>query len=174
MNNSEEKIAIGKFTKPFGVHGLIKFVSYSGESAHLKKIKTVYVDKIHQSFEVEAWHTAGLPWRCKLKGFDTPESCTALLGNDVLVSKKFGATLQEGEYYLSDLIGIEIRCENRLVGSISGVITDSYAPLLEISKVHGNTAYIPFIKEFFDEPDVENQSIELLNEMLLDDEKENK
>lgn len=170
MLDSEEKIAIGRLTKTFGVRGLIKFESYSGESAHLSHIKTIYLDKVKHFFEVETWILSGFPFKCKIKGFDAPETCKVLLGSDVLVSKKYAAKLKADEYYLCDLIGLDITVGGRSYGKICGVITDAYAPLIEVQWNYGRKGYIPFIKKFFGKPDMKRRSMELRNEALIEDE----
>ena len=160
-------ICIGRFTKPFGIEGYVRFESYSGETEHLQNIRTVTLPTLGETLEITEWLTTR-PMRCKIKGIDTPEDVKRISGATIEVPRTLATTLQHDEYYLADMTGISILFEGKKHGEIVGVITDAYAPLIEIrwdeQKTH---SYIPFTKKFFASPDMDLRTLELLDEDMM-------
>ncbi len=167
-------IAVGQFLKTFGVNGLIKFRSHSGEIEHLSKIKTfcinttsVSYESTHslESHEVEAWYLqSNKTIRCKIVGFDSPEDAHYFVSKNMYVPREQATKCKNGEYYIGDLVGMRIMHCGKMLGVVSSVFTDAYAPLLEVvvynnaQEAHSGTKgahakrLIPFMKEFVSDP----------------------
>ena len=175
-------IAVGKFLKPFGIKGEIKFLSYSGARSHLSNIKEFYLEQEtsidaqeHVPYVVSTWNL-GSVIRCKIQGFNTPESVEYFKNKSMLVALEKAQPLFDDEYYVSDLIDMNIFCKGKKVGVVSNVFTDAYAPLLEIRCDNQKKILLPFIKRFFGKPVKTNDkdfsqlsySVELLEDTLLD------
>lgn len=159
-------ICIGRFTKPFGLEGYVRFESYSGETEHIINIQTITLPSLGKTFDIDEWLTTR-PIRCKIKGIDTPEDAQRISGADIMVPRMFAIPLHDDEYYLSDITGMSIVYEGKKCGDIIGV-SDAYAPLIEIRWYEQQAhSYIPFIKEFFDAPHFESRTIALLNGDLM-------
>lgn len=174
LSSNDSLIIIGKFTKPFGVKGLMRFLPYSGEVAHLSTITHIHVyghtsnsPKTAPVYEVEHW-ISSVPFRCKLLGIDSPELAqTQLSGKEIYVPREFATHLEQDEYYIKDLYQIEVVYGEQVQGKIIEVYPDAYAPLLTIEWNNKKKSVIPFIKEYFGVPNLECQRIELLVNALI-------
>ncbi len=180
-------LAVGKFLSTFGVKGFIKLRSYSGNIEHLATIKMFYTSVVStnqidsaKSYEIETWHIQGNKTiRCKILGFDSPESVHCFVGQNMYVPRAQATRCEKGEYYISDLIGMHVMHIGKMIGVITAIFTDTYVPLLEIT-IHHNSErtyadsnkkskpvkkLIPFMKRFVSEPlKVQENGSEVMND----------
>lgn len=100
----------------------------------------------------------------RFAGIDFRDQAEALKGWNVLVRSCDRPTLAEGEYYLSDLIGLEI-VDHQTHTSIGRVIKIANAgnDLLEIQLLGetDQTVLIPFVPALVPVVDIKNQKIEI-------------
>lgn len=153
-----DRITIGSIRTSWGLKGWLKVTSHSGEWDHFHTLKEVELrhrgaDR-GRSFRVEGFrmhHGGGL---IKLEGVETPEAGKAYSSLEIWVERNEAAPLDEGEWYLSDLVGLEVISETGgNIGTIVGVI-ESSDDLLEVKKSDGRTFFVPFRAEFVEEPDI--------------------
>ena len=77
--------------------------------------------------------------------------------------------MPEDTYYVRDLIGISVVTEDGELGIITDVIQNSAQDLYEVKTAEGKKIYIPVVKEFVTEVDVEAGIVKVtLPEGLLD------
>lgn len=113
--------------------------------------------------------------------FDGVDSITAaetLSRSEVVIPDSERATLGDGEFYVSDLIGCMLVDEEHTLGTIRDVhfTTDTHgkrveeaAPLLVVDRPNGDELLVPLAKEFLQKPDIANKRIEMrLPKGLLD------
>ncbi|MAR05643.1 MAG: ribosome maturation factor RimM [Cyanobium sp. NAT70] len=82
-----------------------------------------------------------------LKGIDDRSAAEALIGRDLLVPSDDRPTLEEGEFHLLDLIGLETRLHRD--GPAIGTVTDLISAgndLLEIKLSTGRHVLVPFVE----------------------------
>lgn len=81
----------------------------------------------------------------KFAGVDSISDAERLRGSEVQVPLSERITLDEGEYFQSDLIGCEVRdrASQRLIGHVTGFNELGTSGLLE---VNGGHTLIPFVK----------------------------
>jgi len=82
----------------------------------------------------------------KFEGIDTISDAEPLRGAEVRIPASERITLDEGEYFQSDLIGCEVRDagDDRLIGKVTAFEEYGGSGLLEID---GGRVLIPFVKE---------------------------
>ncbi len=172
-------IVTGRLLKPFGLKGEIVFLSYSGETEHFKQVKTVYLGNSYEQKQVEYWvgldsatshqkKAQGKKIRCKLLHIDTPETAKDLCNQDVSIERALASPLYHQEWYISDMVSLQICCDGKYVGVIEAVSHDAFQPLLRIRWNNQKEGLIPFNKHFFSNPNTDTGSIELLNAALVD------
>ena len=84
----------------------------------------------------------------RFKGVNSRSAAEALVGQTLLVSADDRPALEEGEFHLLDLVGLEARLnphDNTLVGTVSDLISGGN-DLLEISRSDGRKLLIPFVE----------------------------
>ena len=178
MAVDKKYIVIGKLVKPFGVKGEIVFLSYSGETAHFKHIELLYLNRSQTVKKLEYWdglsrgsvqkrNYKGQKIRCKLLGIDSPETAKLICGQDISILREHATPLNHQEWYIADMISLQVVCEGKKVGVVEAVTQDTFQPLLRIRWNNKTEGLIPFNKYFFSNPNLDIRSIELLNASLL-------
>ena len=83
----------------------------------------------------------------RFKGIENRSAAEALVGQTLLVSSKDRPDLEEGEFHLLDLVGLEARLDrndNAVIGTVSDLISGGN-DLLEITRPGGRKLLIPFV-----------------------------
>ena len=159
---NQELIAIGYIKTSYGVRGYFKVASYSGETEHFYKLRTVWLKRqgVTRQFAVENVTEKSGDILLKLKGIDTPEAAKMFSTWDVTVPREFASPLQEGEFYFCDLFGSTLLHEGKEMGVVKSVIDSGASHLLEIECEKG-IVLVPFLDRFIGEVDTKSKTIEL-------------
>ena len=81
-------------------------------------------------------------------------------GCDVLVSRENAIPLEEGEYYVSDLIGCEVVEEDgKLLGTLIDVMTTGANDVYIVKTKAGKEVLLPVIPDCIKNVDIENKKI---------------
>ena len=88
----------------------------------------------------------------RFEGIDNREAAQALVGQKLLVNSAERPALQDGEFHLLDLVGLEARLENsgEMIGLVSDLISGGN-DLLEVTRTDGRKLLIPFVEEIVPE-----------------------
>ena len=89
----------------------------------------------------------------RFKGIENRSAAEALVGQTLLVSSNDRPELEEGEFHLLDLVGLEARLnanDNAVVGTVSDLISGGN-DLLEITRPDGRKLLIPFVEQIVPE-----------------------
>lgn len=85
----------------------------------------------------------------RLEGVNNREGAEALVGHELLVRADDRPPLEEGEFHLLDLVGLEVRllADGRVLGTVTDLIHGGN-DLLEValSGAEGRTVLIPFVE----------------------------
>jgi 16S rRNA processing protein RimM len=156
---------------PFGLKGFVKVKPFSGESDHfscLEKVTLRFGEK-EEIRRVEEVIPKGANLLMRFCGIDSPEAAAVLKGAEIIVERKYAAPLNEGEYYVEDLKGLQVISRNGAsLGNIINVIDGGGGNLAEIQLFSGEIRLIPFRNEFFGSIDMKKSSIELLETWILE------
>jgi 16S rRNA processing protein RimM len=163
---------LGHIGHPFGLKGFVKVKPFSGETAHFSGLKKLTLkrgekEEIRDIAETVSHEGTVL---IRFAGIDNPEEAALLKGAEIIVPRESAAPLKEGEYYVEDLKGLEvIDREGRALGHILDVIEGGGGNLAEIKLLSGARQLAPFRKEFFEDPNLEEGKIVLLESWVLDE-----
>lgn len=102
------------------------------------------------------------------EGYESPETARKLTGMDILVPREEAAPLGENEWYIADLVGLELVAEGKRLGRVESVLEGGPEPWLEARLPGGGKAIVPFRKEFVGEVRLEAGEIELLAPWILE------
>lgn len=137
MNN----LRVGKIINTHGVHGELKIFPTTDDVKRFSYLKKTIVEGVE--YEVENVKYFKEYVFLKLKGIDDMNTAETLKGKDLMVTRENAIKLKDGEYFFSDLIGLEVVTDE---GEKLGVID-------EILETKANKVYvvgkllIPDIKE---------------------------
>ena len=114
-----EKIKIGKIVNAVGLKGEVKVYNYSDSEEVYERTPEIYAgDKLLQ---VQKCNTQKNMVILKLSGIDDRNAAEAAKGTELFITEADLPELQEGQFYIRDLIGMEVEEQG---GSFHGVVTD--------------------------------------------------
>ncbi len=92
----------------------------------------------------------------RLEGIDSRSAAESIVGQELLVSADDRPQLEEGEFHLLDLLGLEARltADGPAVGTVSDLISGGN-DLLEITTSEGRKLLIPFVEAIVPEVQLE-------------------
>lgn len=164
---------------PRGVAGYLKLHSYSGEFGHLEGLGEVLLvmpgepagpGGQKKRARIIARESGDWGMSVLFEGYPSPEKARALTGFEIMVPPEAASPLREGEWYISDLIGLDLVSGGRAVARVEGVLDGAADPLLEcrVRGPSGKVVLVPFRKEFIGAVDTDSGTMELLDEGLLE------
>ena len=152
-----KEIEIGKIVTAVGIKGEVKFYSFSDDPLKLAEIEYIYVGKNKTKYDVEKVRSPkGNTAALKLIGIDTRNDAELLKDKLCYIDECMLADLDEGEYYIKDLIGLEVfdAKDNSLVGVLDDVIQNTAQDIYLIKTEEGSEILVPAVKEFIKDIDV--------------------
>ena len=151
------KIEIGKITKAQGIKGEVKLLCYVDDAQMLKSVTTVYIGQ--NSHKVVKCRPDGNFCYLLLEGVcdrNTAES----LREWVVYADKESITLQDGRYFIEDLIGCAVVLSNgQSVGKVVDILQYGAADVY-ICEGERNVSF-PFLKDLVVAIDTNRQLITL-------------
>lgn len=156
-------VTCGHIMGAYGVHGWVRIRPYSGDAAALRSARIWWLDK-PEMHEVERLqvklHSGDVV--AQLQGIANRETAEAMKGTVVSVSRSRFPPLDEGEYYWSDLMGLQVvNLQGVLLGVVTDLIDNGAHPVL---KVRGDwegasERLIPFVGHYIGEVDLAGKKI---------------
>jgi 16S rRNA processing protein RimM len=138
---------MGRITAPFGVKGWLKIRPETSEAAGLLAYPRWWLGNGAgwQEYEVvEGRVQAGGVVVARLAGCDDRDTAARLRGSEIAVLRSELPPAKPGEYYLADLIGLDVvNGESQELGSIVGILTTGANDVLVVQG--GRERLIPFI-----------------------------
>ena len=150
---NEEWLAVGKVVGAQGLRGELRVNPASDFPERFTKPGPRWLQRKGAAAQ-EMTLTSGrqLPGRSlfivRFKGIENRSDAEALVGQTLLVSSNDRPKLQEGEFHLLDLVGLEARLNvngNDGVGTVTDLISGGN-DLLEITRPDGHKLLIPFVE----------------------------
>lgn len=164
--NKNDKILVGKVTKPFGIFGEVKIENYSGFADGFELLEDVFLDD--GKFVLEEVKHRGRTTMLKFRGCDTRNDAEKLVGRKIYMMEEDLRKLPDDEFYVRDLIGMEVFCCGEKIGIIKEVLTDRPQDLYVVTLINGDSTMIRAVKEFIKYIDVEGgkMDVELIEGMI--------
>jgi len=162
---------LGLIGSSFGIEGFVKIKSFSGEQEHFTNLKSVTLRKNNKEEiqNIEEVILKGSNLLIKFSGINNPEEAALIAGSEIIAEREYASKLSPGEYYIEDLKGLELfDVQGEKLGFIENILEGGGGNLAEVSLISGKKHFIPFRKEFFDEPNMEKNSITLLENWILE------
>lgn len=152
-------IKIAKIVSAHGLNGEVKIFPYTDDLNGFKEYNEIYIDG--EELEIISQKIASKFIVLKLKGFDYIDDVKRLIDKDVFIDKAQMPSLDEGEYYIHELIAMEVYSEaDELIGTVKDVMETSANHVLVVDH-DGKEALIPFVKAFIKELDLKRRKIKV-------------
>ena len=148
---SPSVLFLGKILKEWGIRGQVKVLSYNPSSDLYLDLKKIYVEMPEglKLMPIESVRRHGIHWVFKFPGYENPESCRELRGLQIGLPREDLPEPAEGEYYLSDLVGIPvIGTRGESIGAIQSWTTVGETEVMVVKRQAGGELMIPFHENF--------------------------
>lgn len=156
----EEFFQIGVISSTHGVRGEVKVFPTTDDVRRFKKCKEVLLDtgKERITLEIEGVKFFKQFAILKFRGIDTLNDVEKYKGKSLLVPRKDAVRLGRNEYFVADLIGVEVfNEEEEKIGVLKDVMETGANDVYVIQMDDGRELLLPAIKECVLEVKVEER-----------------
>ena len=131
----EDLVPVGHVTGAYGVGGWIKIRPYSAEAEALLQARSWWLDKpdLHD-VQVLQVKRHGADVVALLMGMAGRDAAEAQKGAVVQIRRSHFPVLADGEYYWSDLIGLEVEnLQQQALGRVTDLMDNGAHPILRVA-----------------------------------------
>ena len=157
-----KNLEIGQIVNTFGIKGFVKVNPWVNDVTRFDDLKKVYI-KIRKSLkelEIEEVKYHKNQVLLKFKGVETVEQAEMLRNAILEIDRKDAIPLEEGEYFIADLLESEVYTdEGEKLGILEDIFNTGSNDIYVVKNELGKSILLPRIKEVFKEIDVENKKI---------------
>ena len=159
-------ISIGKILNFHGVKGEAKFGYSKNREDFLAKLKYVYIQDNEEYKQFEIANLKFTP-KCaiiKFKNIDSLNDIIQYKGCVVFAEEtSVREHLEEDEFLIDELVGLNIYDGNTRVGSVVGVSNNGASDLLSVKTNSKNVCLVPFVKAIVLSVDIKSKRIQINN-----------
>lgn len=144
----KQYLEIGKIVNRHGLNGTVKVMPWCDSPEFLCGFETLYRSREHIPMTVERAVVQKNAVLVKFSGVDTPEAADALR-NTVLFMDRNDAELDEGCYYVQDLLGMTVRDADSgaVYGKLTDVLQTGANDVYEVTAEDGIKLLVPVIPQ---------------------------
>ena len=157
-----KNLEIGQIVNTFGIKGFVKVNPWVNDVTRFDDLKKVYI-KIRKELkvlEIEEVKYHKNQVLLKFKGVETVEQAEMLRNAIIEIDRKDAIPLEEGEYFIADLLESEVYTdEGEKLGILEDIFNTGSNDIYVVKNELGKSILLPRIKDVFKEIDVENKKI---------------
>ena len=145
----EQFLQVGVISSTHGIRGEVKVFPTTDDPLRFKKLKKVLLDTGREQLELEVQSVKFFKQFVivKFKGIDNINDIEKYKGKGLFVPREDAVPLDEDEYYIADLIGMEVFTEDGRFGVVKDVMeTGANEVYIVESDDHGEVL-IPAIRQ---------------------------
>ena len=168
----EQFLQVGAITSTHGIRGEVKVFPTTDDPARFKKLKKVILDTGKRQIDMEIQSVRFFKQFVivKFKGIDNINDVEQYKGSSLFVSRENAVSLEENEYYIADLIGMEVVLEdNTHFGTLKDVMETGANDVYVVETSDGEEILLPAIRDCILDVNVEEKRMTVhVLEGLLD------
>ncbi|WP_053957742.1 ribosome maturation factor RimM [Inediibacterium massiliense] len=153
---------VGQIVNVQGIRGEIRVYPLTDYKERFEELEFVYIEDSDKKFYIDHVKYKNNLVLLKFKGIDDRNEAEKLKTKYLMIDEEDRRELPEDTYYISDLIGIKVYTEDKvLVGEVKNIIQNTAQDLYEIvdAKNPKKTILIPAVGEFIKEVDIQNKTM---------------
>ncbi len=157
-----KSVLIGKIVNIHGIKGEVKIMPYTDDIENLSKLKKIYLDKnLDICYNITSNRVHKNMLIVKLEGIDDANIALTFKTKDVFIPRNSLKELEEGTYYIEDLIGCLVidLDKNSVLGKLVYVYNTGANDVYEIEKEDGTKVYLPAISQVIKKVDIKEKKI---------------
>lgn len=155
-------LEIGQIVNTFGIKGMVKIKPFTDDIRRFDKLETIYIEnkKGRKEYKIEEVKYHKNMVLMKLEGIQTPEQADLLRQSYLLVDRDKEEPLEEGVYYIVDLLGLEVYTEEgQLLGKVDDIFNTGSNDVYVVKDELGKQFLFPGTSEVLKEVDLEKRKI---------------
>ena len=158
----QKRLEVGQIVNTFGIKGEVKVMPFTDDITRFDDLEKVYVktkkeEKLYKIQNVRYHKNMVL---IKFENIETPEQAELLRNAFLEIDRENAVPLEEGTYYIADLIGMEVYSDD---GNKLGIVEDIYNTgandIYVVKDKQGKQILLPAIKEVIKEVNLDTEKI---------------
>ena len=152
-------LEIGQIVNTFGIKGIVKVKPFTDDINRFDNLKTVYIEKnnTQKEYEIEEVKYHKDMVLIKFKGVDTVEQAELLRNAYLTISRDSAEKLEEGRYYIVDMLGLEVYTDEQvLLGTLEDIFNTGSNDIYVVKDKQGKQILLPAIQDVIKQIDMEN------------------
>ena len=160
----EELFRVGVISNTHGIRGEVKVYPTTDNVRRFDDLKEVILDTGKEQLNL---HVTSVKYFknmviLKFKEFDNINDIIPYKGMDLLVTRENANPLEEGEYYIADIIGSKvITDEDKILGTLTDVLQTGANDVYVVKTKDGKEVLLPSIEECILDRDIENKIVKV-------------
>lgn len=162
-DNMEQFLQVGVISSTHGIRGEVKVFPTTDDAARFKTLKQVLLDtgKERIELEIQAVRFFKQFVIVKFRGIDNINDIEKYKGKSLFIPREDGVRLDEGEYYIADLIGMEVFTEEGRFGVLKDVMETGANEVYIIDSDRHGEVLIPAIRQCILDVNVEENKMKI-------------
>ena len=155
-------LEIGQIVNTFGIKGMVKVKPFTDDIKRFDNLKTVYIEKnnTQKEYEIEEVKYHKDMVLIKFKDVDTVEQAELLRNAYLTISRDSAEKLEEGRYYIVDMLGLEVYTDEQvLLGILDDIFNTGSNDIYVVKDKQGKQILLPAIQDVIKQIDMENRKM---------------
>lgn len=159
----EQFLQVGVISSTHGIRGEVKVFPTTDDALRFKKLKKVLLDTGRERLELEVQSVKFFKQFVivKFRGIDNINDIEQYKGSALLVSREDAVALGENEYYIADLIGMDVETDGEHFGVLRDVMETSANEVYVIDTDSHGEVLVPAIRDCILDVDVEARKMKI-------------
>ena len=158
----QEYFELGQIVNTFGVKGEVKVKPFTDNVEQFETLKSILVVKNKETTEMKILNAKfhkGMVL-LKLEGVEDMNEAEKLKGCLIKIHRKDARQLEEGEYFIADIIGSDVYTDTGdYLGKVDDIYNSGAQDIYVVKDELGKQVLLPSIKEVILNVDIENQKV---------------
>lgn len=158
----KERLEVGQIVNTFGIKGFVKIYPYVDDINRFDDLKKVYIKskKQEKQLEIEEVKYQKNMVLVKFKEIQTVEQAESLRNAYVEISRSDAIPLEEGQYFIADLLGLNVYTDkDEKLGVLEDIYNTGSNDIYVVKNELGKQFLLPYIDEVIKSIDLENEKI---------------
>ena len=155
-------LEVGQIVNTFGIKGMVKVIPFTDDIKRFDKLDKVYIEKnkSKKEYKIEEVKYHKNMVLIKFEGIDKIEQAEELRNSYLTVSRDSVEELEEGRYYIVDLLGLDVYTDEQvLLGTLDDIFNTGSNDIYVVKNKEGKQILLPAIEDVIKQVDLENKKI---------------
>ncbi len=159
----EQFLQVGVISSTHGIRGEVKVFPTTDDPVRFKKLKNVLLDTGREQLELEVQSVKFFKQFVivKFKGIDNINDIEMYKGKSLLIPREDAVALGKDEYYIADLIGMEVFTEEGRFGVLKDVMETGANEVYIIASDEHGEVLVPAIRQCILDVDIKEKKMKI-------------